>query len=1226
MGTSLPWHLMDGVPATELHHRYDHQAVLREIPGPAVAPYLECMATALAAAAVGNGNAKRCEQASRLLLLLPRMLLSKPPRAGKRFGPRNDRRHRNAVADRVIKRCALFMAGSWEHLLAAIGLRVPDRSGMQAEEREELEREEREQRKTRSQVNRLREKTVAKRDAQNLIDEIMQAADQDHTPAAKQRRVCTLVAFGELSKAAMQVEGSAKLAPGNDATTETVRSLFPQGAERVARPPSLNAARPRRTEVAMERLEQTIRSLRRGAAQGHDSTYNEHFRLLIGTSQNEKSAREGALKALADWTSMVLAGDFPDAVAQLLNESRVIALLKEVIAPAAEGQREVQNIRPVRISTALSALACKFVCIENKTGFVQAAGKRQLGIGVSGGVEAVAHAAMAFMSEAGGEQRALLLIDVVNAHNCIQVKPTMEALEKHPALYAAVGPLIYKLYGRGTARVSYTDNKGTVHSFLAPVGWPQGVSLSTMLFAVGIAPIVENVMAKHQRCELLLIHDDMTLMAETPEAALACAMDLRDELRDRLGLTISLSQGPVVQRTHVGKTQLWSRAALTPSETRLGEALGVVLVPASQGVKVVGAPVGTTAYMAAFVAKKLETVTAHIRKLAKYSDVQVALLLIRQCFLPRASWLQKVVPDIAEADRVAFDKALADAMATLLDLPLGVLYGTKEHTAMTLPLVYGGLSLTPCSSAHAGIDFLTAALQARDTLVARRLCARFTEGMSIAASGCMLPRPAGAESSRQLREWRLAGGVDREASIPLYIKGILRAFEAAWEAGATVKEGQGGREVRATLVETLASRDKLKSERARGERSFSKDLRRGIYTGVSDALIVADVRDDGGIESEQEALRRSNFLAQQGPHAATPFAVLPVGPATTIPGPLMKILLALRFRLPVSCLRMLAGSVCRCNPGGDTQPQVIDFCGRHALSCGRFYKSNARHDYIKKQWAAMFEEGGFTVMVEPSSWARVAARMAAVQQRRAHRHGDRRDGEGDDGDGDDGDVDDGVVFGAGEQLRPDIVVLGAAANGQNLALDVAFTMTALQRHEVPVYAQLDRRPAIAPQITTVGGRKAQKYDATARAKGEAFRGVIIGHSGQMSKGACYALELGVKAIAERRGATVGRTRAWWTNSLCTAHATSIAQGLLDASTAMADDRDVGTRRRIRNHFAEDVMRARDTDAAPSHCLAAGGFRRAHGGELPAYDLHDSRHGLEPMSYLVAQIRQPGTMG
>ena len=187
-------------------------------------------------------------------------------------------------------------------------------------------------------------------------------------------------------------------------------------------------------------------------------------------------------------------------------------------------------------------------------------------------------------------------------------------------------------------------------------------------------------------------------------------------------------------------------------------------------------------------------------------------------------------------------------------------------------------------------------------------------------------------------------------------------------------------------------------------------------------------------------------------------------------------------------------------------------------------------------------------------------------------------------------------------------------------------MTPLQRHDVPVYAQQARLPVIAPQITTVERDKAQKYDATARAKGEAFRGVIIGHSGQMSKGACHALELGVKAVAERRGTTVGRTRAWWTNSLCTAHATSIAQGLLDASTAMADDRDVGTRRRIRNHFAEDVMRARDTDAAPSHCLAAGGFRRAHGGELPAYDLHDSRHGLEPMSYLVAQIRQPGTMG
>jgi len=130
-------------------------------------------------------------------------------------------------------------------------------------------------------------------------------------------------------------------------------------------------------------------------------------------------------------------------------------------------------------------------------------------------------------------------------------------------------------------------------------------------------------------------------------------------------------------------------------------------------------------------------------------------------------------------------------------------------------------------------------------------------------------------------------------------------------------------------------------------------------------------------------------------------------------------------------LRQLAGSACRCKPSGHVQHEVIDFGGRHALSCPKFSKQVARHDYIKKQWAALFEEAGFNVMVEPSSWARVAARIAAWQKRRAHPHDDARVGEGGDGVGGDGEADDGEVLDQGEQIRPDIVVLGAGPNGQS---------------------------------------------------------------------------------------------------------------------------------------------------------------------------------------------------
>ena len=222
------------------------------------------------------------------------------------------------------------------------------------------------------------------------------------------------------------------------------------------------------------------------------------------------------------------------------------------------------------------------------------------------------------------------------------------------------------------------------------------------------------------------------------------------------------------------------------------------------------------------------------------------------------------------------------------------------------------------------------------------------------------------------------------------------------------------------------------------------------------------------------------------------------------------------------------------------------------------------------------------MMVEPASWGRVAARIAAEARRtRVNANGPT-----------DADVD-GEPLAAGEQIRPDLVIFGAAPNNRNLALDVSFTMTGLERHNVPVYQLQSKRPARSPAVTAVENGKSRKYTDTALEKGEVFKGVVIGHGGQLSAGACYALEIGAKAIADRQGSSVGRVRAWWSNAICVRQATEIAQVVLDAATAMTDAAEVGTRHRVRDAFAEDVRRARDTEVAPSHCLSDVGFRRAN---------------------------------
>ena len=243
------------------------------------------------------------------------------------------------------------------------------------------------------------------------------------------------------------------------------------------------------------------------------------------------------------------------------------------------------------------------------------------------------------------------------------------------------------------------------------------------------------------------------------------------------------------------------------------------------------------------------------------------------------------------------------------------------------------------------------------------------------------------------------------------------------------EEGPAGEEgVRATLEETYLALDKRKAAAVgKGgnaaafsalEKHLSENLEDGSYRRV-----ILKQTPPGVAESEDATVFRSNVVANMGQAAAKAIFAMPTSSSTVLAPNIMRVLWALRFYLPLECLRRVAGEECRCS--SSKRRIYIDARGRHCLGCNKYSRYNARHNKALASWAALFAAAGLNCLFEPKYWLReVAGRTMEVQ---------------DDGGGSD-DEDESVPSPVQEvQLRPDGLLCGAGEHGKDVAMDITFT-------------------------------------------------------------------------------------------------------------------------------------------------------------------------------------------
>ena len=194
--------------------------------------------------------------------------------------------------------------------------------------------------------------------------------------------------------------------------------------------------------------------------------------------------------AITSLINLMAAGKVPDVIKPYLFGGRLIAL------PKKDG-----GIRPIAVGQTLRRLTSKLVNSYATERLVTSLSPIQLGVGVSGGVEAAVHAARQYVTHLDSDT-SVVKLDFRNAFNTVRRDAIMEAVSASvPEIYNYV----HASYAT-SSNLSFGD-----HIIPSDEGVQQGDPLGPLLFCITIHPLLSSCAAELRLGYL----DDITLGGDT---------------------------------------------------------------------------------------------------------------------------------------------------------------------------------------------------------------------------------------------------------------------------------------------------------------------------------------------------------------------------------------------------------------------------------------------------------------------------------------------------------------------------------------------------------------------------------------------------------------------------------------------------------------------------------------------------------------------------------------
>ena len=720
-------------------------------------------------------------------------------------------------------------------------------------------------------------------------------------------RVGKFIESGQISRAA-KILHSSGMAPRN---ADTLRQLQDPDKRPPAQleplPPSVTGyVAANAVQLDGDRLIRNLRGARKGGAPGPSGTCNEHLKPLL-----EDSAATAALQGVAN---RFASADLPPTIARALCLCRMVALQKG--APGvSQAHGASSRVRGLAVGDTFRRLVGRTLAQQFHDEIEHATSPHQFGIASNSGVDAAVHL---LRSITDLDPRATVTqIDGIGAFDHIRRAAMLGAVRDLPTGHCLI-PYLLLAYGRQSVYL-WEDEEGNVHEVQQGEGGEQGDALMPALFSLGLAGALREAQARLQEGELVIAYLDDLYIITAPERA-----------RDAYNLVAGIVAERCGIQPNMGKTVCWNRGNIEPPLMR---DLGPHVwrgggAPDRQGIRVLGAPLGTAAFARKFGEERARDTAAFSDTLLNAPQTQHAWLLLYYCLVPRANHLlRQTPPSMASVAAQAHDRVTGDTLARLLGYAGVHQMPTDAVAQARLPARLGGLGLRDSSRTSAAAFWASWAdsmprlhrlFPNYGNLLVQRLEADPGDGSSLGDANCL--------------------------SELMHSRSVIIAEGRPLPSMAEILAG-------AQPVPHIAHEEPAEYDDE--EQLDAGEFRHGWQRHTSQAR---ETHAHGTLLSQSSRATRARVRSCAGQHSARWLMTAPTCDELRLRNPIMRVLLQRRLGLPIDVLRE------ECEARGCRAS--LDSCGFHRSACTRTGRIHGRHAAALAPWRQVLSEAGYKVRTE----------------------------------------------------------------------------------------------------------------------------------------------------------------------------------------------------------------------------------------------------------------------
>jgi hypothetical protein len=514
---------------------------------------------------------------------------------------------------------------------------------------------------------------------------------------------CNGLANNQKMRKGLQVLLQQPTAEMNGGTMQTVAVMNPTVPEDKLPAPPVD--RPKLAAISDEDMRKQVKYLANGSAADVHGYTGELIKLL--------ASDDLCLAAIKAITLAILNNELMD------DECHARVNVAEQIAVRKPGQ-PADKLRPICLPSHFLKLADRMgLSLVSPSQFQKVFGDMQLGVGSAGGSEKAVHL-LQLMHDMGKQQRdeyIMVNIDYRNAFNSATRFHIGKALYDRPEL-KQLRNLFRFAYGKPSLLLMYNKDgrlQGVLESLL---GVKQGSGLASVLFALTVQDMLNNIKGNFPNVVPIAILDDVTLFGKRSEV-LAAFDQLMKESKER-NLHVNSSKCNVLHCSDQPSDEL-QEACLArglPAPARSMKTLGMVVGNDEDAVRL-------------HVDSRVEEMN-ELFAMLKHPGMrkQNTLALLRLCVLSKLNYLSRSVrPDLAESAMMAFDAKMKEAIQHLFgfteaDLQL---HDGTVHMQMSLPIRMGGLGLKPYTKYTSALAFFAA--HASAAAAANKLITKYVGGV-----------------------------------------------------------------------------------------------------------------------------------------------------------------------------------------------------------------------------------------------------------------------------------------------------------------------------------------------------------------------------------------------------------------------------------------------------------------------------------------------------------------